>query len=130
MVDDYRLPSCYALSAPQGKNDFLNSNSPIHLGGWDLTHTWRYLDLSLNGFTSQLRAVSPAVSTTLWWDSTALRISKKFCRFVELQTKSVAWALTREVPYNMNFYFRRNNKINSWIKIKPFHIFFLKKTNF
>jgi hypothetical protein len=32
-VDECKLSSCIALGAPQGKNEFLNSNSPIHLGG-------------------------------------------------------------------------------------------------
>ena len=32
-VDQCKLSSCMALGAPQGKNEFLNVNSPIHLGG-------------------------------------------------------------------------------------------------
>lgn len=32
-VDECKLSSCIALGAPQGKNEFLNANSPIHLGG-------------------------------------------------------------------------------------------------
>lgn len=32
-VDHCKLSSCMVLGAPQGKNEFLNVNSPIHLGG-------------------------------------------------------------------------------------------------
>lgn len=32
-VDNCKLSSCMSLAAPQGKNEFLNANSPISLGG-------------------------------------------------------------------------------------------------
>lgn len=32
-VDNCKLSDCMSLRAPQGKNEFLNVNSPIHLGG-------------------------------------------------------------------------------------------------
>lgn len=32
-VDNCKLSDCMSLRAPQGKNEFLNVNAPIHLGG-------------------------------------------------------------------------------------------------